>query len=302
MSTITTIAASDLITNSRTDINNNFANLNTDKIETSYLDTDTTLAANSDSKIATQKAVKAYVDAGGNVNASTTARGIVEEATVAEIGAGTAAGGTGARLFMNPSSTVSTSAGAGDVGKIPRLNASGKLDGSFSGSCLTLVPFPNGLPLYSETQFATSNSTRFYAGQIVVPVAIVVNKLSFVVTAFGSGAGTIKVALFSEDGQTQIFSITTASISGTGIVSTAVSAVTVNPGVYYLGFVSSNADITLGTWNFSNGTTFSALQIVSGEPYLGMYTACTANTVPTTITPGSGTAGSNTLMAARFDN
>lgn len=62
MSTITTIASSDLITNSRTVINTNFSNLNTDKIETSVLDTDTTLAANSDSKIATQKAVKAYVD------------------------------------------------------------------------------------------------------------------------------------------------------------------------------------------------------------------------------------------------
>lgn len=63
MSTITTIQSSDLITNSRTDINTNFSNLNTDKIETSTLDTDTALAANSDSKIATQKAVKGYIDA-----------------------------------------------------------------------------------------------------------------------------------------------------------------------------------------------------------------------------------------------
>jgi len=63
MSTITVINASDQITNSRSDINANFAALNTDKIETSVLDTDTALAANSDSKIATQKAVKAYVDA-----------------------------------------------------------------------------------------------------------------------------------------------------------------------------------------------------------------------------------------------
>ncbi len=66
MSSITTIQAADLITNSRSDINNNFANLNADKMETSVLDTDTTLAANSDAKVATQKAVKAYVDAGGN--------------------------------------------------------------------------------------------------------------------------------------------------------------------------------------------------------------------------------------------
>ena len=109
MATITTVASGDLITNSRTDLNNNFANLNSDKIETSYIDTDTTLAANSDSKIATQKAVKTYVDAGGNVNASTTTKGIVEEATQAEVDAGTATGGTGARLFVNPSTLLTSS-------------------------------------------------------------------------------------------------------------------------------------------------------------------------------------------------
>lgn len=63
---ITTIQSTDLITNSRADINNNFASLNTNKIETDYLDTDTTLAANSDTKIASQKAVKTYVDSQGN--------------------------------------------------------------------------------------------------------------------------------------------------------------------------------------------------------------------------------------------
>lgn len=68
MASVTTINATDLITDSRTVINTNFANLNSDKIETSYLDTDTTLAANSDTKIATQKAVKAYVDAGGSAS------------------------------------------------------------------------------------------------------------------------------------------------------------------------------------------------------------------------------------------
>jgi len=103
MSSITTIASSDVIANSRTDINTNFSNLNTDKIETSVLDTDTTLAANSDAKIPSQKAVKAYVDSGGVTNASETVKGLVEEATDAEIAAGTATGSTGARLYINPS-------------------------------------------------------------------------------------------------------------------------------------------------------------------------------------------------------
>ncbi len=71
MATIVTIAAGDQITNSRADINTNFANLNANKIETSVLDTDTALAANSDSKVATQKAVKAYVDGGGDISITT---------------------------------------------------------------------------------------------------------------------------------------------------------------------------------------------------------------------------------------
>lgn len=102
MSTITTIAGSDNISTSDTVINTNFTNLNTDKIETSYLDTDTSLAANSDVKIATQKAVKTYIDTSGGANASETVRGIVEEATDAEVAAGTATGGTGAKLFITP--------------------------------------------------------------------------------------------------------------------------------------------------------------------------------------------------------
>lgn len=68
---ITTIQATDLITNSRTDINNNFASLNANKIETSVLDTDTSLSSNSDAKIPTQKAVKTYIDTGGNPSAFT---------------------------------------------------------------------------------------------------------------------------------------------------------------------------------------------------------------------------------------
>jgi microcystin-dependent protein len=62
MTTIQNIAAGDQISSSRSDINSNFANLNSDKIETSVIDTDTAMTADSDDKIPTQKAVKAYVE------------------------------------------------------------------------------------------------------------------------------------------------------------------------------------------------------------------------------------------------
>lgn len=108
MSSITVINAGDQITNSRTVINANFDALNNEKIETSVLDTDTALTANSDAKVATQKAVKTYVDAGGNVNASETAKGIVEEATDAEVVAGTATGGSGAKLIITPAKMLTS--------------------------------------------------------------------------------------------------------------------------------------------------------------------------------------------------
>lgn len=62
MTVIITINENDLISDSRSVINTNFQNLLTGKLETSVLDTDITLAANSDLKVATQKATKAYIE------------------------------------------------------------------------------------------------------------------------------------------------------------------------------------------------------------------------------------------------
>jgi hypothetical protein len=104
MATITTLVGSDGITtaNSMTKINANFSNLNSDKVETSVISTDSTFASASDAKVASQLATKLYVDSGGNQNASETTRGIVEEATDAEVTAGSSTGSTGAKLFITP--------------------------------------------------------------------------------------------------------------------------------------------------------------------------------------------------------
>jgi len=69
---------------------------------------------------------KAYVDAvvvSGAPVASTTVKGIVEEATDAELAAGTAAGGTAARLFAGGASHNETPA----AGKVPVAASSGML-------------------------------------------------------------------------------------------------------------------------------------------------------------------------------
>lgn len=182
MSTLTTIDSGDLISDSRSDINNNFSALNTDKIETSYLDTDTSLAANSDVKIATQKAVKTYIDTSGGQNASTTVRGIVEEATQAEVDAGTAAGATGARLFINPSTQPST---------VPTV----KVYGSLIGDSTTRFDITNPAgttfrytydgtgtdPVINTTTFPTGYKVNIRATNMAIA-----NEGSFTVTGSGS--------------------------------------------------------------------------------------------------------------------
>lgn len=154
MSTITVIQASDVIANSRADINNNFANLNADKMELSYLDTDSTLSANSDTRVPSQKAVKAYVDAGGSPLASTTQAGRVEIATSAEFSAGTDIGGTGAYL-MAPISLLSSLA-------IPRfLNYALLSEDPNNNLCMGYSDDPNKhLYLVSSTTFRLIDLTN----------------------------------------------------------------------------------------------------------------------------------------------
>jgi len=75
-----------------------------------------------DPTLALQAATKQYVDGvavAGAPNASTTVKGIVEEATQAEVNAGTATGGTGARLYVNPSTlSVPLLASDGSAGAV----------------------------------------------------------------------------------------------------------------------------------------------------------------------------------------
>lgn len=185
MSSITTINGTDVISTSRTTINTNFSNLNTDKIETSYLDTDTTLAANSDAKIASQKATKAYVDANLAQNASTTAKGIAEEATQAEVTAGTATGGTGARLFVNPSTAVASTTDRGMVEEATQAEVDAGTAVGGSGARLFINPstqrtpfFHQMIPIDGTTDSAAWNGSASNPdGSVLVIIANVTNEM-----------------------------------------------------------------------------------------------------------------------------
>ena len=181
-------------------------------------------------------------------------------------------------------------------------------DNATARTCLTVTPKPNwlwGTGTTQTTDRVLGTNTTMLIGQVVIPFSITANKVSFRVGAVGV-AGTAKIALYSEDGQTKTFEVTTASISGTGALITSLSSPTlINAGVYYIailpvGTTSINLDV------YANPGTASAnvVEGVTSEPVLNGTVTVTASTIPSTITPASITAGSTNsyTLLFRLDN
>lgn len=159
---------------------------------------------------------------------------------------------------------------------------------------LSLVPEPASGSVGTGTINNAVNTTGTVQS-IVVPVRIVVNAITINVTAVGT-TGTLGLGIFSADGQTRLISVTTASISGTGLVSTAVSAVTLEPGMYWFVVVPiGTAGITLTSWSSI------ALVSATGKTTLNGTYSVTASTMPSTLTLSS-IAGGGGGNACRLDN
>jgi microcystin-dependent protein len=108
-----------------------------------------TYGAGDEEKLATYRVVADTANA-GTVDASTTQKGIVEEATEAEIEAGTAAGGTSARLVVNPNTLKSSDYGTAVYN---RNNDYAADAGSNDTYVITLTPAP--------TSYTTGMMIRF---------------------------------------------------------------------------------------------------------------------------------------------
>jgi len=159
MASITALTTSTTAANSMPIINTNFTNLNTDKAEiggqtfTGAVDfsgtTNSGLKVNSLTTVERDALTPAngmiiynttdtefefyeagsWVDLAGVSDASTTVKGVVEEATDAELAAGTAAGGTSARLFAGGASFNETAA----AGKVPVAESTGQIGEDWVG-------------------------------------------------------------------------------------------------------------------------------------------------------------------------
>jgi hypothetical protein len=142
-------------------------------------------------------------------------------------------------------------------------------------------------------------------GQVVIPFTITANKVSFRVGAVTT-PGTAKIAMYSENGQTKTFEVTTASISGTGALITSLSSATaITAGIYYIAILPvSTTSIDLDVYANPGTASANIVEGVTSEPILNGTVTVTASTIPSTITPTTITAGSTnsyTLMF-RLDN
>jgi hypothetical protein len=224
--------------------------------------------------------MKEYIDAAsvaGAVDASTTAKGIVEEATQAEINALTSTGGTGAKLFA-------------PIDKMDR-------------SATTIVP----LPVAAIPDVSTVNANDPAVGHFclyTIPFKITVNKISLR-TATISGTSTYDVSLYSEDGQNKIFTVTTDTLSTSAILETVVSSVTLVPGNYWI-MVNVNDSITTGQYSaYSFALPFAAttsLLNTTTDPVISGSLAITSGTPPTTFDPTALTISVTQGAIVRLDN
>lgn len=189
--------------------------------------------------------------------------------------------------------------------EVPTKNAVYDKIQTLSGtSCLSIIPLPPAVCSGTTGTAAVATNTTAYVYQVMIPFSITVNKIS-IRSEGGVTAGTYDLSLYSEDGQTQIFSVTTASISADGITTTAVSSVVVPAGMYYF-MLNSNgtASQNFAFYNFIGyfAATNGLLGDITSEPLLRGTLTITAGTPPATFDPTTLTDTANSAIPFRLDN
>jgi len=153
------------------------------------------------------------------------------------------------------------------------------------------------------SQINLNGNTTAYVGAFFLPSRITVAKLHFYVSTY-TATGTVKVGVYSSDGQTQEIAVTSSTISGTGLVTLSVSSVALASGLHYL------VSVPTGTTNVSvrsiapqGSYNSDGFNNPSSEPVAFGTMTVTAGTLPSTFNPVSGiTAATQGLVLVRFDN
>jgi len=99
----------------------------------------------------------------------------------------------------------------------------------------TLCPLPV-IPFTAAPVTATlaANDDNGFVGLVCVPVPIRIASVQYNAVGGGAANTVIRVLMYSEDGQTQIFNQTDAVGAGTGVRTVDITDVTIPAGLYYV--------------------------------------------------------------------
>lgn len=148
-----------------------------------------------------------------------------------------------------------------------------------------------------------TDNTTMHVGLSYTTHGVIVNRITLRSGAAAITPGTIKIAIFSEDGQTKYIEETSATISATYTYQTITLATPVYlpAGVYYTAVLGvSTASVSFMGWKSPlDDDTYS----VTGGKVTSGYMTVTADTIPSTIDPVNDiTFAHNRSLVLRFDN
>jgi hypothetical protein len=235
---------------------------------------------------------------GTNSSAVTSSLDYITKSTSSPLGQVRSLTATTGNLIVG-SSSAWTALTVGSNGKV--LTASSTAQGGVSwqtpasgaGTATFYVPqHLNGQTFGGSFTFASStvSTTVAHYGAIEISKNITVNKLTFMPCDVGSAATTtIDIALYSADGQTKYFDVTSSAFSSDTDDTTstvAVSSVALSPGIYYLAIVPNinPSGENEGCLVFSENSR-EEIAFVASEPLLAGTRTVAAGTLPSTFDP-----------------
>lgn len=194
----------------------------------------------------------------------------------------------------------------GTSGNVLTSNGTDWTSAAPSGVLISNTVFPQPLFISSGNTVVTSNQytdrTLMRLTMVKIYDKITVNELTFNCAGISNGT-TLKIAIFSENGQTKILEVESPTLTGAAVVTIALdSPVVINPGNYFIAALSTGASGSFSITSYNASTGVNSLHDVTGYTKLnGVYTV-TADTIPDTITLASITANSVGAAYVRLDN